>query len=256
MATAPVDTRQGSSYPKLPFDDYELTPEQREDLENLVDRVTRRCMRAAGFDSTSGFPAGTGWIARTIREYKSRRYGVTDPGISRAHGYRLSRESRGTADPKPLDSVSGEEGQAVGACGRRARGVVRAVDDDASAQRVGDLGVQVFRRTVSDDRVRAAFVDWSDCMREHGHAYQDPFRAAGDPRWDGEGDTPSAVQIGVALDDISCKGRTRLVAVASTVEAEYQNAELDRNPEVFARARQELTKRGALLSRLLRENPA
>jgi hypothetical protein len=72
--------------------------------------------------------------------------------------------------------------------------------------------------------VRAAITRWSDCMKQHGFDYPDPFAPIRDPRFEARRLAASATEIAAAMADVDCKRRGNLVGTWFTVERSYQQS--------------------------------
>jgi len=255
VATNPADLR-------YPLDAYELTPRQAAERDYLGQRFERACMRRFGFDFLPGLSNDVDRATATAKEFSSRRYGITALPIAKVYGYGLSPTTTGTAAPQSADSLPRPEvavltGQAHGApaggcVGEAARTVGTSLVSDADARTVAQIGQDAFLHAKSDRRVRAVFAAWSRCMARKGYSYSDPFRAAGDPRWQGKNAAPSALELAVAHADISCKAATNLVGITFAVEADYQNAAVAKNATTLARVRKELAAQAGTLEALLK----
>ncbi|WP_435243626.1 hypothetical protein [Streptomyces cucumeris] len=89
---------------------------------------------------------------------------------------------------------------------------------------MSDLDKKGFVESMKDHRVKKAFSTWSSCMREHGYNYVDPFAPAADPRFQGERETREEVQ--VAITDVKCKQKVRLIPTWFSVERGLQEVEI------------------------------
>jgi hypothetical protein len=209
---APV-IRSGSDI-RLPLDEYLLTDEQIQPINNAHTVLGRRCLARLGLS----WP-GPGASAPGLAEPRNaRRYYVLELDDARARGYRAELPQR------PSDEGTEPDPKAVAAW-TRAGGCATAASRVLS---VGGAGVdpqilqlETFSRMQADPRVHEANDRWSRCMRDEGYTYPDPAAADSDPRW---AQTPTAtpVEIATATADVLCKQRTRVADTMYAVETALQ----------------------------------
>jgi hypothetical protein len=220
---------------KLPLDTYLSTPKEVAQAGKAHRELIRRCMHRFGTPITIPEPP-TGPGPKTRNE---RRYGLTDPvaaaevGYGFAHLKPATRPSGTPVGPTLTDKsravLTGEgpnlpTGLPEGGCSAEAGRRLTPVDpttkkplDEDLPQR---LSLDSFQRSREDPRVRAAFADWSGCMREKGHQYQQPFDPLADPAFRPAGSTKERI---TARDDVACKASTNLVGRWYAVECAYQS---------------------------------
>ncbi|MFF4896922.1 hypothetical protein [Streptomyces sp. NPDC001068] len=254
-------TVAGVSVPVLPLDSYGVSADQRAVLDQAVDELAARCMKAEGYT----------WPARlkrlgVARSANERRYGVTDPEAVRVYGYhlapptgvtarQLAEEARQEKKRKALmtdaltKAYTGRDGPATGTTltgGCRGKALSQLGLLRAEALTAVDLAQQQgWKRTEADSRARAANAKWSACMKRVGYTYADPHAAAGDPAWWGGGEGGSAApkkagvrEIAAAVADVKCKRQTEYVAVWQSVETSYQNKIIEANRQDLEEVRQ------------------
>ncbi|WP_284117334.1 hypothetical protein [Streptomyces fragilis] len=193
-----------------------------------------------------------------------RRYGITDRAQAEKYGYGVPKEQTHSLDSveeglsgievevltghtKPdLSPPKGAEGDGAYISGSntgparaeyRGRKLREGGCEGASKRRLGmneeDAGqVQLLAATShsesrSDKPVEKALKDWSACMKKRGRSAADPYRAMDQAYAKGDGTTQDAIEL--ALDDIDCKERTRLVEVWFAQESKVQKRLIEEN---------------------------
>ncbi len=119
-----------------------------------------------------------------------------------------------------------------------------------AARLAQEIQEKAFSQTQTDHRVRAVYAAWAACMRQRGHDYPNPFKAAADAKWN-MGAPPTAAEIRTAQADVACKQRTNLLGITFAVEAGYENAAIAQNPAALAALRSVLTAQARSLARML-----
>ncbi len=100
-------------------------------------------------------------------------------------------------------------------------------DGGGDAELARRITGESFDRSRCDPRVQEVFTRWSRCMRARGFSYADPVAASNDPAW--RTPTPSATERRAATADAVCKRQENVIGVWWTVEAVYQQREIDRH---------------------------
>jgi hypothetical protein len=262
---APVPTPTMSSVlrEQLPITAYELAEPQVAQAEYLGQRLQQRCMQGFGFDYLPGL--STAYISQSVRimrEFDTRRYGVTDPVAIQTFGYQLPSWTAGAAPTSGSDKLPAPElavliGTATayhdrpvpsGGCSAQAEQELSQAGISSEVQQsggsgagtlAGDIRSSAFDQAQSDPRVRAVFAKWSACMRAYDYSYGTPFDAGADPRWSTTG-PPSAAEIETAERDLGCKLRVNLLGVEFAVESDYENIAIARNASALAAIRTEV----------------
>lgn len=225
---------------RLPLDAYRLSAGEQVRVTDAEDRVVRVCMHRFGL--TPPRRPDTAPLGPTT--HTERRYGLTDPKLAARDGYHLGNRDPRTAPRRPtphlspaqelvlFGSAAGSarheyagrpvpEGGCLGAADRRV-----GVDDEAA-----DLVDKLDAASVLDARhkpaVKAAFRDWSACMRADGFDYAMPWDPANDPRFTGR--TSSPTEIRVATADVACKKKTNVVGVWYAADVALQRVSIDRH---------------------------
>ena len=232
---------------KLPFDAYELTGEQDQQLLQANHMLVVTCGAKYGVQVT--MPVGQN---PTVGELNGRRYGIVDREYAKGHGYR-PRPSAAEADDRSawnpsaaeLIVISGpsmaEPGQAIphdqdgnpvpkGGCAGSAWKELGG-DPPSTAQ---EAGADTYDRAQNDSRVQEAWDAWASCMNDKGYDYKSPW----DPNNANWPEKVGEKEITTALDDIDCREETNLVGIWMAVESAYQEQEIQDNPEADAALRQ------------------
>ena len=220
---------------KLPLDTYLPTIAEIDQASNAHRELIRRCMQRFDIQITIPKPPTTPGPTTS----NERRYGLTKLAAAKI-GYGFADSDPGTPPSatrpapsltaKALAVLTGEganlpSGVPKGGCRVEARSRLTPVDptthkalDEELPER---LSLDTFQRSQDDPRVKAAFADWSTCMKAKGHQYSSPFEPFGDPKFQPAG---SAKERRTAEDDVACKASTNLVGRWYAVESAYQNA--------------------------------
>ncbi|MEV6263217.1 hypothetical protein AB0M42_21045 [Streptomyces sp. NPDC051784] len=77
--------------------------------------------------------------------------------------------------------------------------------------------------------VEKALRNWSTCMKDKGRKVADPYRAMEQGYADGDGTTKNAIEL--ALDDVDCKEKTRLIEVWFKEESAIQKRLIEENED-------------------------
>ncbi|GAA1608181.1 hypothetical protein GCM10009733_000360 [Nonomuraea maheshkhaliensis] len=257
-APAPARGVTSVSQLVLPFDAYKTTPEQRAVLGNAHNALVARCMREQGI--TVAPPAEDPAAIAAIDPGNSRRYGVTDIGAARSHGYHLAR-------PPSPDTTGAWAGKLPVRARHRLYGTAanRGCLDRATltldkGARKADwpwLALQdslTLEQAAKHPSVTAAVRRWQSCMTQAGHSYPAPEAAIGDSRWDLDKPAVTEDEKQVATADTTCKWSAGLVSAWYAADAELQRAVVRDNAGRFAALRANLRQRLGRASRLLAEH--
>ncbi len=252
-AKTPAPKAVESASPRYPLNAYEPTPRDQAERDYVYRRGVRDCMNDNGY---SYLPRLTARLVdqevRTTAEFDSRRYGITDLSIASRYGYQLSPATKGSGKPRSLAGLPAAERKNLSECAQAANDALH-IDSGAQADMavVAQLDQKAFQQTESDPRMTAVFAAWSRCMANAGYSYADPYKAAADHRFEHSSITPSALELAVARADISCKRKTGLVRIASSVESEHQSTLIAHNGATLARVTKELAHQKELLASLM-----
>lgn len=211
---------------RLPVEEYLLQPAQSAKIQAARRALVARCVQGKGIDFAFDTKSGDGSDGTTQSE---QRY-VTPPEVAAKHGYhnpdRQAQPSRPPDLPEKTQvALFGEDG--TGGC-------FAAVDADFTArglvvqdsELVVAINIDNMARSMADERVKAAFARWSECMRGKGHTYATPMDASGDPRWS-QAPTPSPEEIATAVAHTACMTENNVVGTWFTVESAYERREID-----------------------------
>ncbi|MFE1911259.1 hypothetical protein [Streptomyces anandii] len=225
----------------LPYDRYELTPGDLATVQAAEDAVMVSCMRAQG-RSWTPLPAAT-----DADPPNRARYGVIEADVAARYGYHQPPSppgvaGRGTAEDArnarltqaDADAAFGKAGasQSVGGCWKTAHDALREDVPNSPHNVLDELTTSSFDDSLKDSRVRHALSRWSACMEKSGYSYGTPLDAAADSKWQ-RTDRPSRQETSVALADVRCKERTRLVEEWSAVERAWQREFIRERPGQF-----------------------
>ncbi|WP_035805256.1 hypothetical protein [Kitasatospora mediocidica] len=224
-----LDSTVGKS---MPIERYLFSVDQAQQVTEARNRLAAQCMQRYGLTyapppvSQSG-PGGQA----------THRYDVVDP----ANGYRSPTPAdaklppppqlrpaeltvlagSGPAGTEPITTYGGlpiPKGGCLGEAEAKLTANGGAVVDDQLAI---NINFDNYRRSMTDDKLLAAFHQWSACMKTKGFSYPAPTDAMGDKRWKGSA-TPSAAEIATATADASCRQQANVVGTWFTVESAYE----------------------------------
>ncbi|MFJ9432412.1 hypothetical protein ACIRQY_22515 [Streptomyces sp. NPDC101490] len=222
----------------LPFDRYELSPQEFFLADGALDLLVLECMRERGFDwKVIKRPTG----AQDLRN--RRRYGVIEMNVATRYGYEAPPIPRDqdTARMKNerYDQLSRTE--KVAAFGTKdSEGCMemasRALygDSHANYKRFTNYHREVHYGAKKRPPVSRALGSWSTCMELKGYDYKDPAEAIDDQGWrskDGRRGTPREVALAVA--DVTCKQQSGLVKKWFSMEKELENLKIKNNSDYF-----------------------
>ncbi|MFJ1704052.1 hypothetical protein [Kitasatospora sp. NPDC088346] len=234
----------------LPLDAYLLDPDQLATVTKGRELLLTRCMQRLGFASYT--PPESPAVPRdsdapTLRT--DGRYGHQDAALMAKWGYhpeggtppdttprtppaaettpQVALAERGADDPKTRFGPGGQtlNGQKVpdhGCIGEAAAQLTGAADGTVGDPKTStDAKFATLRQSMDDDRTKAVFARWSQCMKESGHDYPDPLAAIGDLEWR-RSPQPSPRELQVATADAACRTRFNVVGVWYAVDFAYQ----------------------------------
>lgn len=248
---------------ELPLEVYMSSYADQVTVDTALRTLQTRCM--AEYKLTVDLPRpGVNPPAYSNAISIERRYGITDRAQAEKYGYGLPKELTRSTDPvdKGLSGVEVEvltgrtkpevvppEGaESVGSFGDNAR-PARAEYQGKKLHEGGCAGwskrqlklneldagyvSQLASTSLSESRSRKpvakAIKDWSACMKKQGRPAADPYRAMEQGYANGDGTTEDA--IGLALDDIGCKEKTRLIEVWFKEESAIQKRLIKENKD-------------------------
>ena len=219
----------------FPLDAYHSTPEQRGTLVHALSVATSECMRRFGFQ----YPV----LDAPAVPLRDRSIGVVSAEEVAVHGYRnrqaekYARErdalrekeiptSTAMASVPSGSGPSTVSGVAVpaGGCVGEAR---RALGADATGTTPGSddflLGLEARSSDLAeaDNRLKAAFGAWQECMLAAGYHYATPWGPNDDPAFATEEVTPE--EIATARTDVACRNDNDVNGIWVAVRSAYQD---------------------------------
>ncbi|GAA2600724.1 hypothetical protein OG542_34305 [Streptomyces violaceus] len=242
----------------LPFEAYQLSPEDYERSQQALWKLTTACMQDVGFTSF-GFAPSAG-ASEQIEAHEDLRYGTYNQQEAERLGYRPDfgqharvaavggEEPHFTAEEEAaLDGVSPDGEPAKARSTRGAEPVPeegcygQALDELTGGQgetylddsTVEELGGQSYEKSLEDPKVAAVFARWSACMASKSLTYKSPIDANNDPSF--TGDVAGTKEKQVATADTQCKNSTGLVSVWHDAEAAIQRSLISENGTKLAK---------------------
>ncbi|MGF1432193.1 hypothetical protein [Kitasatospora sp. LaBMicrA B282] len=240
-----VDSTVGKS---LPIDAYLFTPEQFKQLGAARDTLTAQCMQRFGLT----YAAPTAPPPRQGNQV-THRYDVVDP----ADGYRTASSAPAPTPPAPqltseeiavlagdvpgnAKAITSFHGQSIpkGGCLGEAEAKLTAQGGSMTDSPVAvGINYDDYQRSMTDDRLRAVFQQWSACMKAKGYSYATPNDATDDKQWKGTA-TPSPTEIATATADAQCRQQTNVIGTWFTVESAYENQAIQANLDQLTQVQQ------------------
>ncbi|WP_406738641.1 hypothetical protein OG365_25330 [Streptomyces sp. NBC_00853] len=219
---------------KLPLDDYLLTTVDAGTLARGRDSLMQRCITGLGAPYT---PKALG---STDIETNERRYGLADAELAKQHGYHVPDVKRPAEDypsaimPLVTGEVPTYNGAPVpeGGCIGEARRELHEAEMQDALDLPQKLNMESYKKSQKAPAVMKATAEWSNCMKESGHAYPDPLAAINDKEFSAE--TPGIREKDVALADVLCKQKVNLIGAWSDAESEYQRFLIESNSAALA----------------------
>jgi hypothetical protein len=227
----------------LPLDPYRQARQNLDATTKAEGVLMRQCLRRFGFEpppDRAPSAAATGY---------QQRYGITNGDQAAARGYHgpprpaeegpsadvLSPAAQAVMSGDGQRSYAGQQVPEGGCAGEARRKLAEGVPQVEDKNFGSYLASESWERSKVDSRVRAAFVDWSACMKRAGYDYADPFKANDNPEF---GDAePTAGEIAVAVADVRCKKEANVVSIWATVETAYQQRSVEKHGEALAAIR-------------------
>lgn len=232
----------------LPLDTYGYADDEARVIGTATQSLVEACVQSYGLPATAAHPLPAAATDTGTANRHDRRYAVADADVARQYGYHapagpdIKAEFYASHTPAELlvlggaDGHSGSEaatagGKAVptGGCLGAATGQLmpdpkaRAAGNDL----VASIQAEAWHAAQDDPRVVELFADWSACMADAGYQYAAPMQANDDPQWQRAAGTPA--ELATATADVACKDALDVVAIWSSVEAEYQQALIDQH---------------------------
>lgn len=224
----------GAAGVTYPLDSYQATADQRTAIDTAQAVLVQRCLAAHGLD----LPLGKAADEPTRQDW----YGVTTEAGAREAGY--NAVGRPVEDLPFVKRVVKDAQPFFDGCLAEANQTLTAGSPPlADAYLVVTLEKQALKQSQQDSRVQAAIGEWQACMKAEGHTFADPWapyaywsqqRSARlrtpeqkrDPR---AGLTPA--EVAMALTDVHCKDRTRLLDTWVAATIAYQRPLIAENAD-------------------------
>ncbi|WP_202186062.1 hypothetical protein [Streptomyces nojiriensis] len=219
---------------ELPLDEYLLTTADAGVLARGRDSIMQRCLNGLGAPYT---PKARG---NTDIETNERRYGLADAELAKQHGYHVPDMDKRAEDypSSVMPLVTGEvptyNGVAVpqGGCIGEAQRELHEVELQDALNLPHKLNMESYAKSQKAPAVVKATEEWSNCMKESGHAYPDPLAAINDKEFSAA--IPGPHEKEVALADVLCKQKVNLIGIWSDAESEYQKFAIEANKSTLA----------------------
>lgn len=225
---------------RLPLEAYRLDHEEEAAYHRARDLLLHACMKRAGFEWRVSSKAPS------QPDPRRRRYGINDAGTAQAYGYHPPTDDPRAAleadralfrQPGAEEAYAGPEGTEGLGCAAQAEKRLAQGAGPVRRELFGVLDEESLNRSRRHPAVVTALQAWADCMRERGHPYETPYKAAADG-WGSPDTEPSHRERAVATADVACKQRTGLVTTWLRVETDIQRGLITEHTEELARLRQ------------------
>lgn len=261
---------------ELPLEAYMSSYADQVTVDTALRTLQTRCM--AGYGLTVDLPRpGTNPPPHSNAMSIEARYGITDRTRAQKYGYGLPKELTRSTEPvdKGLSGVEvevltgrkkaeflppeGAEGDGPyfsggdsaparaeyqgkklheGGCAGWSQRRLKLNESDAGY--VSQLASTSLSESRSRGPVKKAIKDWSACMKKQKRSAADPYRAMEQGYANGDGTTQDAIEL--ALDDIDCKERTRLIEVWFKEESAVQKRLIEEDKDQLAAVRTRMSK--------------
>jgi hypothetical protein len=255
---------RGSGARTLPIEAYILTADQRKVVHRAVQHLANECMKRQGFDV--GLPdLYQPTVNGRAYGFLDRRYAaVNDEKTARQYGLHvplyvenprppaepeMSQEAIGALWGPPgsghaRDDVDVSRGRlSSGGCVGQAESQLALGThyiDGIGEGYAGPVRILNLDNTPDEDpRVIAAQAAWSSCMAEAGYQLKSTLDDQAVPGVDLATPLPSRAEVALAVREVRCQDRTKVVDIAFEVESEYEVKKIDEQAEVFAEIRKE-----------------
>ncbi|ALJ19412.1 hypothetical protein [Microbacterium sp. No. 7] len=237
----------------FPIDRYMMSIEDLDKIDRVTTLQMRTCMADKGHTYFSHDVPPSVYLAKDDRRYgiwnltDAAQYGYgmptewieiqTEMEAAGKAAYADADEAVDQAHAECMEWLSHERLPWIG------RGSWLSEDDDRALFLPTDLDYQAYLLAQEDKRYGEAFDEWATCLVENG------LTPSEEPGALGPADVPEELeaQIRVAVIDVTCKQKTRLIERVSSVEAQYQaaliaenqaalNASLEKQTEILQKA--------------------
>ncbi|MFI7142389.1 hypothetical protein ACIBQ5_33185 [Streptomyces massasporeus] len=196
------------------------------------------CMARFGFEKFSPPIPGVNPPVEFNDANMPRRYGASDATEAATYGYHLPPEQ--LEEPSVWEPAAGAEesvflGDGPELSGGTYNGVTvpqggcrgeteRQLGHLAQGEDASKVNASSMTLSLKQPGVQKVINDWAACMKDKGHAFDDPYKPAAS--FDLSTPTASAEEIEVATADVACKGETGLIKVWSAEETAIQNQQI------------------------------
>ncbi|MFB7556253.1 hypothetical protein [Streptomyces brevispora] len=251
----------------LPLDAYLVKPGQLSIINKAYAKSISLCMTRFGFPykpsvESPGPRDSDAPVTRTDGRYGHQsarlmaKWGYHSEGeasVSRSSSEESTQKispdmvvaGRGSSDPRKAFGPGGQiiNGKTVpyhGCMGEAVKELTGRVDGALYDPQIAiDIKLKTLDESQQDDRTKAAFAKWSQCMKIRGFTYQDPLAAGGDPEWRKAAE-PTAHELKVATADAACRHKSNVVGVWYAVDFSYQEKAIAGNAAAMARVKADL----------------
>ncbi|MGW1707371.1 hypothetical protein ACWCP8_17965 [Streptomyces sp. NPDC002206] len=262
----------------LPLDPYLVNPRQLSTINKAYTKSISLCMARFGFaykppvespgprDSDAPVTRIDGRYghqnARLMMKWGYHPEGgvLASQSSSEASTRKISPDmvvaGRGSSDPGKAFGPGGQiiNGKTVpyhGCMGEAVKELTGSVDGALYDPQIAiDVKLKTLNEAQQDDRTKAAFAKWSQCMKIRGFTYKDPLAAGGDPEWR-KTSKPTAHELKVATADAACRHKNNVVGIWYAVDSSYQEKVIASNAAAMARVKTDLESKMRTAMRVL-----
>jgi hypothetical protein len=224
----------------LPINAYTLTTAEQQQIGRAQTVVLYSCMGRAGYGAHFDLSAARQAADLNARNAviddgaygNRRRYGVIDLTTVAKYGYhraasvnRVTSSAPGGGSGLSKGDMSAAELAALGRCGTEADTASYGATKVDRVDVAEEISKASLDKSLNDPTVKAAFAEWSQCMKAKGYDWANP-RVAGSA-FDGNNSVVSPQEIAAAQTDVACKQQTHVVDVWQAFEVRYQNTQIE-----------------------------
>lgn len=214
-ATAYIGAPDDASTWRLPIQAYVASDDQERFADNMTGAFADRCMAAKGYEEWH--PVSIPDIGgKTLTDW---RYGIHDPDLTARRGYHPPAGEEHTQNEAIY-----EYSHQPGADTDDFRSCMSEVDgntDEFAPPGEAELFIgDTWTLAQNQPKVKAAFKNWSRCMKAKGYTYAKPMDANDDPKFATL--EPTQAEIETAMADVTCRTKYDVNRVWFDAEIELQ----------------------------------
>ena len=238
----------------LPLEAYMETYPEQAAIARAQVKLVATCMAKYGFNYAPPTPQAP---LSNDDANLNRRYGISDPDEAAQYGYHLPGYA--TPQSSPTQVSDAEEAVMIGHSGDPMHPTpapstyngVPVPQDGCIGSSTAKLGAKLntaladkldyssLSKSQAEPVVQTALHAWSTCMKSKGYTVDTPFHAS-TLAASSNGPSPTSQEIAVAVADVACKQKTKLVSIWFAADSAVQRQQVEQNQLPLTQLRQQI----------------